>query len=167
MVRRYFSIRVLLPAITGIMTIALVAMFAFLAVQANSRRNEIGRIPVIVDISYDLFAAIQDLRLERGTVNRALAEPEGAAPELLKQLVTLRATSATSLDAALVKLSAFKVEGADPRIEEIAANEKIFAVIRDEVDQALKQPLDSRDEDLIPRWVAANGRLVGANRAAA
>ena len=72
--RRYFSIQVLLPTVTGLMTLALVTIFALHALQAIERREVVRRIPVIVDISYDLFAAIQDFRLERGAVNRALAE---------------------------------------------------------------------------------------------
>ena len=78
-VKRYFTIRVLLPTVTGLMTLALVTIFAILALEAFERREEVRRIPIIVDISYDLFAAIQDFRLERGAVNRATANAGSTA----------------------------------------------------------------------------------------
>ena len=78
--KKLFSIRVLLPAVTGLMTLVLATIFAIYATNALERRDAVKRIPVIVDISYDLFAAIQDFRLERGAVNRALAAPEAAGP---------------------------------------------------------------------------------------
>ncbi len=80
--KRYFTIRVLLPTVTGLMTLALVTIFAILAEQALERREEVRRIPIIVDISYDLFAAIQDFRLERGAVNRAIADAGTAQAEI-------------------------------------------------------------------------------------
>ena len=68
------------------MTFALVANFAIYAVNAMERREEVRRIPPIIDVSYDLFASIQDLRLERGAVNRALATPEVAAPAVREEI---------------------------------------------------------------------------------
>ena len=71
--KRLLSIRVLLPAVTLLTTLALVSIFAIYAKYAVDRREEVRRIPLIVDVSYDLVASIQDFRLERGAVNRVLA----------------------------------------------------------------------------------------------
>lgn len=56
--RRLTSIRVLLPAVTGLMTLVLVTIFAIYAMHALERREQARRIPLIVNISYDLFEAI-------------------------------------------------------------------------------------------------------------
>ena len=85
--RRFLSIRVLLPAVTGLMTPALVTIFAVVALRAVERREEVRRIPIIIDISYNLFAAIQDFRLERGDVNRALSAPGRPSAEVQDWLV--------------------------------------------------------------------------------
>src|SRR5215468_7638845 len=109
--KKLFSIRVLLPAVTGLMTLVLATIFAIYAMHAVERREEVRRIPVIVDISYDLFAAIQDVRLERGAVNRALQVPEVATADARAEIAGLRKTSGASLDSALAKLSAIMAEG--------------------------------------------------------
>ena len=115
--RRYFSIRVLLPTVTGLMTLALVTIFALHALQAIERREVVRRIPVIVDISYDLFAAIQDFRLERGAVNRALAEPDVTDSDVQNQIAALRANAGKALDLALAKLDAFEGNGVRTEID--------------------------------------------------
>ena len=159
--KRYFTIRVLLPTVTGLMTLALVTIFAILAVQAFERREEVRRIPIIVDISYDLFAAIQDFRLERGAVNRATANA-GDAGTVQTEIMALRESSAKSLDSALAKLSSFTVEGVEPTIKEIEAGRQAFVTLRGAVDEALKLPVAERPNDLPPKWLEANGRLVRA-----
>jgi len=114
--KKLFSIRVLLPAVTGLMTLVLATIFAIYATNALERRDAVKRIPVIVDISYDLFAAIQDFRLERGAVNRALAAPDAAGPEVWSEIRSLRTQSAKSLDSALTKLSGIMTDGIDTAI---------------------------------------------------
>jgi signal transduction histidine kinase len=161
-VRRYFSISVLLPTITGLMTIALVTIFAIYAYQAIERREQVRRIPIIVDISYDLFAAIQYLRLERGAVNRALARDDAIDSNAEAQIAELRENSGKSLDSALRKLDAFEKNGAAAEIEEIVRSRDVFVAVRREVDHALQLPNDSRPEALSGTWFAANGRLVDA-----
>jgi hypothetical protein len=143
-VKRYFTIRVLLPTVTGLMTLALVTIFAILAVQALDRREEVRRIPIIVDISYDLFAAIQDFRLERGAVNRASADPAVLGAPAQAELTALRESSAKSLDTALAKLASFRVDGTERVIEEIRARREDFVALRDPVDQALHQQKEER-----------------------
>ncbi len=160
--RRILSIRVLLPAVTGLMTLVLVGNFAMYAVHAVERREDVRRIPPIVDVSYDLFAAIQDLRLERGAVNRALAAPEIADGDVQSEIARLRAQSGKSLDSALTKLSALKTDGVRPEIEEISRSREAFVDMRPDADLTLQQPKDKRSETLLTMWLAANGRLVRA-----
>jgi signal transduction histidine kinase len=160
--KKLFSIRVLLPAVTGLMTLVLATIFAIYATNALERRDAVKRIPVIVDISYDLFAAIQDFRLERGAVNRALAAPDAAGPEVWSEIRSLRTQSAKSLDSALTKLSGIMTDGIDTAIEKIRKNRDAFGELRNEVDRGLQLPLEKRDAASLPRWIAANGQLVGA-----
>jgi signal transduction histidine kinase len=161
-VKRYFTIRVLLPTVTGLMTLALVTIFAILALQAFERREEVRRIPIIVDISYDLFAAILDFRLERGVVNRAIANAGNARSTAQAEIAVLRESSAKSLDTALAKLSSFKLEGVGPTIEEIESSRQVFIALRAAADEALKNPVAGGREDLPPNWLEVNARLVSS-----
>ena len=158
--KRFLCIRMVLPAVTGLMTLALVLVFAVLALRAVERREEVRRIPLLIDISYDLFAAIQNLRLERGDVNRALAAP--GIPDLAVQsgIVKIRTQSSISLDSALSKLAAMEVAGIEPRIEEIRVSRDDFLSLRRDVDAALRQTKAGRAENLFSAWVGATDRLV-------
>jgi PAS domain S-box-containing protein len=160
MLRRYFTIRVLLPTVTGVMTVVLVSMFAIMALRAIDRREQARRTPVAIDISYDLFAAIQNFRLERGAVNRAIREPGIAGSDVLKEIVELRADSARSLASALRKLESFKADGVEQQIEEIERSLDAFATLRDGIDQALLQAKDSRPEFESGVWLGTNAKLV-------
>ena len=159
-VRRFLSIRVLLPTVTGLMTLTLVTIFAVLALHSVERREEVRRIPLVIDISYDLFAAIQDLRLERGDVNRALSTPGIPDPAVLAGIAKLRTQSAKSLDSAFTKLTAVDSNGLQPRIADIRANRDAFVQLRRDIDQALRQPRDARSQTLSTAWVAATDKLV-------
>jgi signal transduction histidine kinase len=142
------------------MTLALATIFAIYALHAVERREAIQRIPVIVDISYDLFGAVQNFRLERGTVNRALAAPETAGNDVQSEIIALREESNMSLDSALTKLGRFMAGEIDPEITEIEKSRDVFAALQRDVDEALRQPKEKRSETLPTMWVSANTRLV-------
>jgi len=160
--RRYSSIRVLLPAFTGLMTLALAALLAVYAAHAAEIREKARLVPFIVNVSYDLFAAVQNIRAERGTVNTALATPQIADSDLQNELAELRLKSGKALDSALRKLVAVDVPGIEPAIEEIRKSRDAIAELRQGVDEALQQPKDKRAADLGPNWLAANGKYVRA-----
>ena len=160
--RRLTSIRVLLPAVTGLMTLVLVAIFAIYATHALQRRDQARRIPLIVNTSYDLFSALQDFRLERGAVNRYVAGVDDADRDAPAEIAKLRVSSAKSLDSALTKLAAIHVEGIEPQIAAIRKNRQAFIALRVEVDRAISLNKDQRPADLMPRWLAATAKLVGA-----
>src|ERR1051326_7841028 len=157
--RKLLSIRVLLPAVTGLMTIMLVAIFAVYGRQALETRDAVQGIPVIVDASYDLFEAIQSIRLERGAVNRIL--PEVADADALKEIADLRAHSGKALDSALRKFAGVKALGIEQNIARVNAARTELVRMRTEVDPLLPQPM----KDYGPvrkRWIAAVDRLVEA-----
>jgi signal transduction histidine kinase len=162
MVRRFLSISVLLPAVTGLMTLALVAIFAVYAVQALHSREIARRVPLIIDASYDLFGAVQTLRMERGTINTAFATPEPIDSDTQKTIADLRVQTTKSLDSALGKFGTLAVQEIAPVIEEIGQSGVALTEVRQRIDQALQQPKDKRPEKLGPQWIAANGRLVAA-----
>jgi len=160
--KRFLTISVLLQAVTGLMTLALVSIFAAFAVRALQSQEQARRVPIIVDISSDLFSAIQDVRVERGAVNISLAAPEAVDAETQKEIVDLRVRSGMALDSALAKLAPIAQGDTARAIVKIREGRKTLAVLRDRVDEALHHPKDRRSAGLGSDWMDANGRLVRA-----
>jgi len=160
--KRVPSISALLQAVIGLMTATLVIIFAIHAMRALGDEREAQRIPVIVDISNDLFDAAQAFRFERGAVTHALdiAAPgdDSDAPEIAAQ----RAKADKALDSALAKLAAIKVSGSQPFIDEINASRKLQVALRLESGVALAQREQQHPAALGTDWIAVNFRLVRA-----
>ncbi len=160
--KRFLTISVLLQTVTGLMTVVLVTIFTVYAVRALESDEQARRVPIIVDISSDLFSAIQDIRVERGAVNISLAAPEAVDVDTQKQIADLRARSGMALDSALAKLAAIALDDTVRAIAEIREGRKTLAMLRGRVDEALHRPKDQRPADLGSDWMDANGNLVRA-----
>jgi signal transduction histidine kinase len=157
-VRRFLSISVLLPSVTSLMTLVLVIVFALYAMQARERREEVRKVPFYINVSYDLFAAVQDIRLERGTVNRALAAADLANQATQAEIAAERERSRGALDSGLKKLAGLEALGG--KIAAIQRARAAFDESRAEVDKDLQQPMEERSETLPRRWLASNADLV-------
>jgi signal transduction histidine kinase len=153
----------LLLSVTALTTFVLVAIFAIDAGRALESRDLARRVPRIVDISTDLFAAIQNFRVERGTVNTALATGDVVDPEAQKEIAVLRVRSVEALETALWKLDAVAVAGGiEPAIERIRAAQGVLIALRPEVDVALLQEKEDRPADTGARWIVAVNDVVNA-----
>jgi signal transduction histidine kinase len=160
--RRFLTIGVLLQTVTGLMTLVLVTIFAGYAVRALESREQARRVPVIIDISNDLFAATQTFRIERGDVNTGLQTSAVLDSDAQKEIAQSRAASTATFDSALARLKAVTVPDAGPVMDEIDASRNALVGLRREVDAALQQPKDQRPEDLAPRWIATTGVVIRA-----
>ena len=159
---RFLSITLLIQIVTGLLTIALVAMFALNAFQATERLEQAGRVPVIVAISDDLFTAIQGLRTERATVNASLATADAIDRESLREIATLRSQSAAALDSALLRLATIRTAGIASKLEEIGNASAAIELTRHEVDEGLVKPSNLRRATVGNDWAASNGRITRA-----
>ncbi|HXJ01651.1 MAG TPA: ATP-binding protein [Micropepsaceae bacterium] len=160
--KRFLSIRVLLLAVTGLMTTALMAAFALYAASALESQQHARRVPAILDISNDLYAAIQNLRTERGTIYTALSTPGVVAPKVQSDVAGYRARSASTLDAALSKLSVVGQRGAEAEVKDIREAYGTFQGLRSDIDNALQQPQAKNREALRAKWVDAYNNLFDA-----
>ena len=160
--KRLMSISVLLLATTGVMAVVLVASFASAAMHAFERRQAAERAVTIVGISRDLFTALQNVRVERGTVNTALATAEPTDTEALGDIDKVRAKSGKALDSALSRLNGATFEGAAHGVWEIEQARARFIRVRHEADLAMRLPREQRRPALGADWVAADNALVDA-----
>jgi methyl-accepting chemotaxis protein len=159
-VRRFQAISTLLQLITGFMAAALVITFAIAAEQALERRAVATRVEAVASISRDLFTAMQNLRVERGTVNTALA---GAAPisaDTQSDVVALRAKSDAALAVALAKLKRAPISGTEQGERQLTSDGEALAQLRRAADGAAQQTKDKRPAEISKDWIAGIGKLV-------
>jgi signal transduction histidine kinase len=159
-VRKIASIKFQLQAITGLMALALVAVFATSAERAYDRRLAAQHIHAVVSVSRDLFTAMQTLCFERDIANSGL---EGAAPidqGTQHDIATLRAKANTALDKALANIAAMGIPASDAGLVKIANVRQEFDRIRASADVAMLQPKGERSPAISGLWVAAGGKLV-------
>jgi signal transduction histidine kinase len=154
------SISVLLQAVTGLMAVALVAGFGIVAAVAWERWQTAERVTLAADVSRDLFMAMQNLMVERGTLNTALVVPQPIDKVTADTVAALRGQSERALTAALEKLAKAHLVGAAPAIARIAASHDRVAELRREADAAATLPLAERPPALSASWVGDGGKLV-------
>ncbi len=160
--KRYLTISTLLQGITGFMAVVLIVTFGIAARQAFDRRATVERVQAVASMSRDLFMAMQNLRVERGTVNTALLTPEVVDADTQGDIAALRAKSGAALESALQKVAHAALPGAEQAAGELSGARDGIAALRQEADAALQQPKDKRPADLSKRWIAAIGKLVDA-----
>jgi signal transduction histidine kinase len=160
--KRLLTIKVLLQAITGVMTLALVAVLAVYADGARESQEQARRVPVIIDISNDLYAAVQNVRTERGNIYTSLAAPGPISAETQNEIAGLRVRSAKAMDSVLAKFASIGAQDAGPAVEDIRRERRAFEALRIEVDAALRQPLDRRPPNIQKKWVDTYYRLYAA-----
>jgi signal transduction histidine kinase len=144
------------------MTLALVSAFAVDALNAMRAEEHARRVPTIVDVSNDLYAAIQNLRLERGNVGTALGTPGVPSPEIVAENLMLRDKSEAALNSAFTRLATISIGDSEPAITGIREARSVLKDTRATVDAALQKPQNERPDDLRPRWVEAQIKIADA-----
>lgn len=156
------SIRVLLPALTMVLTMSLLALLAFQVASSLAVREGAQRIPILVDASEDLFSAIQKVRLERGDVNRVLLGFVPASQATVENISQLRKEAIACVESAVARLSTSDNRKIPAAIAAIKTELTNLEPIRAEVDVALTEPSKQRREATLARWEAANEKLVSS-----
>ena len=160
--KRFLSISVLLQAVTGLMTLTLVSIFAIYAVHALESREQARRVPAVINISNDLFAANQNFRLERGNVVTSLVTPGIVSRETQNEIAALRARSGKAMESALSSLDTVMLDGLGHSIDDIRDKRNAFERLRPDVDAALLQPQAQRPAGLSEKWIVAYTELAAA-----
>jgi len=159
--KKSLSISALLQSITAVMILALVVGLSSSAKQAYERREIAERILFTVDLTRNLFLAMQTLRVERGTINTALETPSPIDSETENDVSVLRTRSQQALDTALAKLGG-AARGIAKAASEVQDARREFTFLRNESDVVLREPKTQRPVDISARWTAAGGKFVRA-----
>ncbi len=158
--RKFASIKILLQAVTGLMALALVVIFATSAERAYRKRATAEHIRAVVGISRDLFMAMQTIRVERGTVNTSIETASPADSEIRREITVLRTRSNTALDSALAKSKDMGILESDAGLSKILSARAEFDRMRVSVDAALLLSKGERPPTMGGLWVAGGGKLV-------
>ena len=158
-IKRFWSIGVVLPAITCLLVTALLADATAHAQQAWETHLESRQISTNVVSLRELFEAVTNLRLERGAVNFALVTPEPASAETRKEIAALRSQAAKNVEAALAILAPNAFFAAGPEFGEIRQRSIALDVMRRQSDAALRLRGDSRPPNLRENLVSASDHM--------
>src|SRR5580698_6735129 len=159
---RLFSISVIFQAITAVMAVTLVAVCGVSAQHAFERRQTDERVLRIVDVSRDLFTAMQEIRLERGGLDGALASTVIYPPRLTPAMAAQRAQTERSLDSALAKLANDPSPETQLELGQIRAQRRIYEAAEAEVTAELRRPREQRTPGLGLRWIAIDNDMIAA-----
>jgi signal transduction histidine kinase len=159
--KRFQSIGVLLSAITGLLVVLLISVFAYTAKQAYDRREIAVKLLKTVDVLSDVFATLEALRLEQGEMTTALAlrSPDNGAA--LASLEKLHRTAAQALTATKQSAS-IEANGPIPNIREIGKALAVYNATYAAAIAGLKLPPRERSADLQSRWTRDANALVAA-----
>jgi signal transduction histidine kinase len=157
---KFTSIKILLQALTGLMALALVTIFATSAERAFTQRAAAKHVDAVVGISRSLFTAMQTIRVERGTLNSSLETATPIDPGARRDIATLRATSNAALDSALAEIGKVGIPASDPSVAKIVGARQEFDRIRASADAALLLPKIDRPPTIRGLVVASAGKFV-------
>jgi signal transduction histidine kinase len=159
---KFTSIKILLQALTGLMAIALVTIFATSAERAYTERAAAQHIDAVVNISRNLFTAMQTIRVERGTLNSGLAVAAPIDQATQRDITALRATANTALDSAFAAIGKMDIAASDPGVAKIVSARQEFDHIRASIDAALLSPKNDRSPAIGGLVIASSKKLVDA-----
>ena len=157
---RFATISNLLQLITGVMAAVLVFIFALSAERAWERWSAAVEARAVSAVSRDLFLALQNIRVERGTVNTALSTAEPASADVQSDIAALRRKSDAALDSALAGLGRLGLPNSVTRVNELRSNRDTLSKVRQAADAAMRGPKEDRPAALKKSWVDAVNPLV-------
>jgi signal transduction histidine kinase len=161
-VNRLFSISVIFQSITALMAVTLVWICGANALHAFQRRQTDEQVLRVAGVSRDLFAAMQEIRLERGGLDLMLASPQLLPAKDPPALAIARARANLSLDAALGELAGEPSPDLHDRVAQIRAQRTIYDQTQAAVMAALRRPPGHRPAGIGARWVGADNGLIAA-----
>ena len=129
--KRFLSISVLLQSITAAMAIGLVVVCGLGVQKAFERKATAERVLSIVQVSRDLTASLQELRLERGGLRNALSMTPAAEATVLRLFEQRRADCERHLQAALALLASDPSPDVQAALPELRARHDAFLTVRE------------------------------------
>jgi hypothetical protein len=154
------SVQFLLTALFGFMATGLVAICGMSMSSAWQQQATAQRRMDVGSITRHLFLAMQNMRIERGTVSAALIESEPIDPATWQDIQNLRARSMPALAEALDMLLHLDFNERDRWLAELRTKNATVETIRADADEILRKRGLGTNAEINDKWVAAVGALV-------
>jgi len=154
-VRRFQSIGALLTAITGVLIVILISIFAISARDAFDRMRQAGDTLSVVRLKRSMLAPNAYLRAEVGFERAAYFTSGPPSADLLQRLSSLHGRAEISLKSAISELRARPSAANTAGLAEILERHALCERLRLGVITALGQPIEVRPKTLITDWTAA------------
>jgi signal transduction histidine kinase len=149
------SIGLLLSAITAMLVILLVSVFAVSANTAYVRHSDAKRVLATIDLTRDILAAKENVRAEQALVHAALLTPAPVDAATLHRISSLHSRSNASLRGVLEELKARVRAGDESAISQAERNFANFNAVFAQVRENLSRPAASRRSDSLTGWSTA------------
>jgi signal transduction histidine kinase/ActR/RegA family two-component response regulator len=161
--RRAPSVRLIIQATFGLMATVLLAACALSAVYAYDRWKAAERAVAVLDVSRDLFAAMQDLRLERGVLAAALqADGPLRGSNAVDQIMGSRTRADRALASAEAELGRSDLPDRAADIAALERERQRFLSARGAADRAIGTPAAALPPGTVEAWISADDRMVEA-----
>ncbi|MEJ0072111.1 MAG: methyl-accepting chemotaxis protein [Pseudomonadota bacterium] len=156
------SINALLKSLIGLLAAGLIAAFALSAYDAWRVQRTADRVYAIVGAINPLFLALQNLRVERGTVNTALATPQPVDAGTQADVAAVRQVAGPAIERALARMAAIDLPTRPvwSPTSRRPTRTSPSAAPRRRCRAAPSKP--ERDAGLSRQWIADVGKLVTA-----
>src|ERR1700730_10756956 len=159
--RSFFSsVQFTLLALFGLTATALLAICGMLMSSALQQQITAQRRMEVSSITRHLFLAMQNVRVERGTISAALVEREPIDPATWQDIQSLRIGSRSALVEALDELSHLDINDRDRWIADLRTTNATVESMRAKADDVLQKRLIGSNAELNDQWVPAVGALV-------
>ncbi len=153
MPRRFsLTIAAVLRLLLGAMLAVVMVALAVPTLSALQQTRQAAHLAAVAHAGQDVFAALQYVRPERGTVRAALSNADPADPTLLRNLATLRDHAAPALEAVLRDCAVMACTTDDPGLTGLRTSLTRLAGLRQDTDAAIRLNRPAR-----PAGLAAAG----------
>ena len=153
------SIKLALSMLFGVMAVLLIATSAIDIAAVWRERALAVRTAEISSVTRHMFVAMQNIRVERGTVSTALNGADPVGVQTKNQIAALRALSEPALERVLAELPRLAFPDRDRWMSELQKVADAVRALRGRADQALQAPKSARDPEVAKAWVPALGAL--------
>ena len=150
----------LLRLLLGAMMALLIAALGVMSWTAIGQLREATRVVAIARAGQSVFAALQYLRPERGTVQAGLSAPAAAESALMARLAESRSKAAAAIEAVMRDCLAARCADDDPQLASFAGSIERLNAVRRDTDRAMGLPLSGRSAGLAAAWVAATSDVL-------
>ncbi|MEY4706844.1 MAG: hypothetical protein RJB58_567 [Pseudomonadota bacterium] len=151
-VKRFQSIGTLLTAITGLLVVVLVSVFAYSALGAYQREEQARTVLSAVNGVRSIMSAMVALRGELAIANLVLEAPDAAAPATMTRLRHLHRHSEAALDQMLREVARRPVADARSALAILRPADQRYRAMFARVIAAAGMPRQQREADLLEDW---------------